>query len=344
MEQTLWRLLNRKGVQNAKGSLMKPVKPVKNQYRGINAHLHSHWQAKGGWDEFHFDHITHLSAALRLQLRPMGYIVGSQNSLQIRRMDEPARRPEADVTIYDPDPVRSRQPVTSAVTAPQVVHLLDVLEIYEEVSPYRSIVIYDQPGKGTPVAWIELLSPSNKPGGQDAEIYKRKRQDILQTGIVFVELDYLHESSPTFLKIPDYRTRGATDRSQAGSSPYRIVVADPRPIFNEGDAYIYAISVDDLLPVVKIPLSSGDIVEFDFNPPYQRTFEEDFCGDNVDYTQLPLNFDRYSDADKARILSRSLAVLRASEQGISLEQQPEPVEVLALDEVLKQWDAVKNEN
>ena len=39
---------------------MERVNSKRNQYRGINAHLHSFWQAKGGWDSFHSNHMTDL--------------------------------------------------------------------------------------------------------------------------------------------------------------------------------------------------------------------------------------------------------------------------------------------
>ena len=60
-----------------------------------------------------------------------------------------------------------------------------------------------------------------------------------------------------------------------------------------------------------------------------------FYGDRLDYSQLPLNFDRYREADQARIVSRMLAVIEAAQAGRDLEQPPQPVEPLPLDEALK---------
>ena len=64
---------------------MKPVHTVKNQYLGINAHLHSYLQASSDWTEFHTNHITDLMRLMRAQLYPMGYIAKIEQSLQIRR-------------------------------------------------------------------------------------------------------------------------------------------------------------------------------------------------------------------------------------------------------------------
>jgi Protein of unknown function (DUF4058) len=320
-------------VYKGKGE-MQPVRSLKNQYLGINAHLHSQWQSEGGWDEFHMSHIVHLANGLHAQLRPMGYTANIKQSLQIRRYGEPAGKPESDVTIYDTDPTRGFTPQSQGsgievmtMTVPEIFNFKQA-----EVEQYRAVGIYTfEPGKrdqGEAVAWIELLSPSNKPGGQDANYYSDKRLKILQSGVVFVELDYLHETPPNFAGLPNYVNRGKYLRPQPGSAPYCIVVIDPRPTFMEGRANTHRFRVDDPLPTVPIPLNKGDIVSADFGSPYQRTFTEGFFGDDVDYHQFPLNFDRYSETDQARIAARMLAVLEAARSGIDLETGPFPTQAL----------------
>jgi hypothetical protein len=317
---------------------MQPVRSLKNQYLGINAHLHSQWQSEGGWDEFHMSHIVHLANGLRARLRPMGYTANIMQSLQIRRYGEPAGKPESDVTIYDTDPTRGYKPSARGHSI-QVMTIPEIFNFKEaDVEKYRAVGIYRfTPGKrefGEPVAWIELLSPSNKPGGQDANYYTDKRLKILQSGVVFVEIDYLHETPPNFAGLPNYVNRGKSLPPQAGSAPYRIVVIDPRPEFLAGEARTYPFYVDDPIPVVDIPLNDGDVVTYDFNAPYDKTFTEGFFGDSVDYSQLPPNFDRYSEPDQARIAARMLAVIEAAQKGINLETGPFPAPVIPLDDAL----------
>lgn len=294
------------------------VRSLKNHYRGINAHLHSLFQHQGGWDEFHTSHIVHLSTLLKTQLRPMGYTAAIEQSLQIRRNEQPAGKPKSDVTLYDLDKSRSRhQPVPlPADTHQLVLDLPDVLENEEELAEYRAIGVYefDASEQGDPVAWIELLSPSNKPSGQDDIYYRKKRRKLLESGIVFVEIDYLHESPPTFPRIESYRRK-------SDAHPYRIIVVDPRPSTAEGKFYASQFDVDDPIPVVNIPLNGEDILKFDFGVPYTKTFEEVFYGDLVDYSQLPLHFDRYSESDQLHILTRMLTVIEAQD----LEQAPLPL-------------------
>src|SRR5688572_2646696 len=104
---------------------MAPVRSIRNQYLGINAHLHSYWQAVGGWNRFHTNHISDLLRALRPQLLPLGYDADIEPSLQIRRIDDggPDFRPESDVTIYDLDPARARLP-RNALSAAGVAELV----------------------------------------------------------------------------------------------------------------------------------------------------------------------------------------------------------------------------
>lgn len=310
------------------------TRSTRNQYRGINAHLHSLWQAEGGWDEFHTSHIVYLANALKAQLLPMGYTASIQQSLQIRRYGEPAGRPESDVTIYDVTPARRAESARGTVgqVGQLVIPIPALLALKEQdVEQYRAIGVYQYvPGKrerGEPVTWIELLSPSNKPGGQDSAYYHDKSLKIIRSGIVLVELDYLHESAPTFASLANY--------SQT-VHPYRILVIDPRPELLKGQAQIYQFDVDDSIPVVNIPLSGSDVLSFDFGQPYHKTLAESLFASEVIYRELPVNFDRYGAIDQARIVARMLAVLDADQRGESLTNDaPFPVNALPLAEALQ---------
>lgn len=328
--------------------MVKPVHSIKNQYLGINAHLQSKLQTDGGWDSFHTIHLGHLTTAIQVQLRPMGYEADIEQSLQIKHSIDPARYPKADVMIYDPDPVRAFQPsigLSSTNTQEIVMSIPSLLNITEEqLEFYKAIAIYkvtaSRQDRGEPITWIELLSPSNKPTGRDFESYREKRTQILQAGIVFVEIDYLHQYPPTLAGLANYRAYGKNQKPELGSHPYRITVIDPRPDFLEGQGRSRQFDVDELIPVIIIPLSASDKLDFDFGAPYRKTFEEMFYGDKVDYSQLPINFELYSEFDQSRIVSRMLAVLDAAQKGVDLERAPEAVETLQLGKALKQIQAI----
>lgn len=312
---------------------MSPVRALKNQYRGINAHLHSYWQGTGKWNRFHNFHIGQLMELLTHQLLPMGYTAEMEESLQIRRLDATSRRPVADILISDLNP--SRSPAHPAASSPdiQTMALPAILEEAEDIEhPYFAVAIYDLDDSGTPVAWVELLSPTNKGNSRDAVDYTHKRQDLLRSGLVFVELDYLHETPPTLPRLSDYTRR------ESNAFPYRIAVLDPRPDYAHGLGSWKEFSVDDPIPQMPIQLNGDDVLRFDFGEAYQKTFVAAAYGlKSVDYAQLPLNFERYSPSDQARIVNRMLAVLKASEAKHDIEaDSPLPTKNLSLVDALAQ--------
>jgi len=83
------------------------------------------------------------------------------------------------------------------------------MRLSDEDDWYSAVAIYQrhQP-HGDLVAWIELLSPTNKPLGRHFDAYRAKRQMLLQAQLVFVEIDLLHESPPT-VNVPSYVARRA---------------------------------------------------------------------------------------------------------------------------------------
>jgi hypothetical protein len=250
---------------------MSPVHAVKNQYLGINVHLHSYWQAEQKWNRFHNAHITDLVKLMKAQLLPLGYTAEMEESLQIRRVgDDLLRRSKSDFLVYDSTPER---PFTVHTTSASGLTVAELIE--EDVEhPYFAIAIYERKydsQRGQPVAWVEL---------------------------VLVELDYLHETPPTYSLLLDYSDR---ERRHPKARPYRIVMLNPRPDMKSGPTLVREFDVDERIPVVDIPLNAGDILTFDFGAAYGKTFEEMLYGleAEADYTQLPSSFDRYSQADQA---------------------------------------------
>ncbi len=172
---------------------MPALHSARNQYAGINAHLHSYWQGRGGWSRFHTNHIAELLRALRPLLLPRGYYADIEPSLQIRRLNdaEPPRRPESDLTIYDRDRDRAALPRGAGPRGGVAKLVLPLAEgLFGEAlseKDYGAIAIYEalpnRLDRGEPIVWLELLSPSNKPGGRDARSYFDTRLTVLESGI-----------------------------------------------------------------------------------------------------------------------------------------------------------------
>lgn len=309
-----------------------PIHSVKNQYFGVNAHLHSFWQGEGKWHRFHNVYIAQLLVTLKAQLIPMGYTAETEESLKIRRIADRPAYPRADILVTDRDRLRSRPTSLVAIADPQLLTVEDFIELEEDTEhPYYAIAIYERlvNDEDQPVAWIELLSPSNKGRSVDAYIYRAKRAELLRNGLVFVEIDYLHESPPTFERLADY---SAKDKD---AHPYRIVVLDPRPNFHVGPVFLHEFDVDQVIPTVDIPLNGSDVLTFDFDKVYRKTFEEALYGYDMDYRQLPLNFQRYSRTDQQRIAARMVTVVEAVQQDIDLKTGPLPAQEISLPTALE---------
>lgn len=322
---------------------MRPLHSIKNQYPGINAHLHSYWQGRRGWSRFHTNPIADLLRALRPALLPRGSDADIEPALQIRRLDdaEPPRFPESDLTIYDLDRDRAARPGESQSRAGVAELVMPLAEgLFGEplsANDYGVLKIYEAvPGRldrGALIARIELLSPSNKPGGCDTRDYFDKRLSVIESGIAFIEIDYLHESPMTLRGLPGYHARrGGPPDNRAHA--YRIAIRDPRPDFGRGTLRVGDFDVDAPLPIVALPLSGDETLAFDFGPPYRKMFEETLYGlQLVDYGALPDGFDRYSTTDQRRIATRMLAVAEAA-AGHDLETGPFPVRELPIAEAL----------
>ena len=247
-----------------------------NQYRGINAHMHSYAQhERDGWSGFHSMHIQHLVAAIDALL-PSGYEVIGERSLQIRDNDLESgqviiRKPEPDVTIWDTGAKPGQVSRTSTLTEPVLtIPLVDTLIARNPEDAVKAVVIRELSPSGEeskPVTRIELLSPANKVG-DGALLYWAKRDLTMHTGTVLIEIDYLHETESPVPGVWSY------PKQHPKAFPYVITVSDPRPSFREGHLKIYGVRVDQVLPTIAVPLSGNETIDLNFDQVYQRTFSQ----------------------------------------------------------------------
>jgi len=277
----------------------------RNLYPGVNAHLNSVLQAESSrWRSYHSYHITDLARGID-QWLPPGYRTLAEQSLQGGEIQISYGRPThlhitPDVTIYQDASARHRPKQTSLQATEPIAVLPATYLLEEDIEDTLSgVVIYqigEAEGFGRPITRIELLSPANKPGGSHHRQYSEKRLQALKSGLRMVEIDYLHESPSIHRVLPSYRN------GDADAYPYTILVTDPRPNLDKGNTFVYGAAIDKSLPIVEIPLAGADIVLVDFGSIYNRTFEAtSYLQDLVDYAQDPVNFDRYTPADQAKI-------------------------------------------
>ena len=278
-----------------------------NQYRGVNAHLHSLLQNElAGWETFHGMHIAHLAAAID-RLLPDGYTVIPEKSMQIRELNPntgeapvASKRPKPDLSILMVGTMGEREQPSSSPATPTLT--LPATVAYDREDYLTAIVIreIESPGViGKPVTWIELLSPTNKPPNNGYLQFREKRSTALENGITIVEIDYLHETRPTIRQIRSYADQ------QPGAFPYYVVITDPLPTIQDGITQVYGIPVDEPLPELKIPLAEADFVRLRLNEVYNQTYHSlGWYSYRVDYEQEPVNFNAYTPVDQQRIHER----------------------------------------
>jgi hypothetical protein len=232
-----------------------------NPFKGVNPYLNSILQTPETdsrpelWTSFQSNHISFISASLNEQL-PEHYVAYSEKGLQL---------------VEESD--------------------------YEEIRPPFCVVIRlpnEQDRLGEVITRIEVLTPTNKPGGTFYAGYRDRRQASLDRRIPLIEVDYLHESSPVVPALPVYP-------HEMGSYPYIISLAHPIT----GQVNVYGIVIDQLLPVIPIPLAREETLFFDLDPVYQHTFKARRSHLVIkNYDTDPLRFETYSLDDQARIRAR----------------------------------------
>jgi hypothetical protein len=283
-----------------------------NPYQGVNAHLQSHFQQRGGWESFHVAFNVYLRDALQ-GIVPDGYFVMNERSLQINAIDLGGGRGRSfdlrpDVTIFKPVVVLPPVVPTAAVATPnRVIPLIDTLVDVEDEF-LSGILIYRaaQDGDlGSPVTRLETLSPSNKPPGSNYPQYRAKRDALLKSGIHLVEIDFHHERRFPVDTIPSYPQR------ESGATPYNILVDVAAKTSNLGESLHYGFTVDTPIPIIPVPLVEQSIA-LDLNDVYNHVFATNPAyGALLDYTQPPLAFDTYTADDQARIRARMTAIANA---------------------------------
>ncbi len=154
-----------------------------------------------------------------------------------RSAEERAPLGRPDVGIHSPVNPIDEFPVSSTSTAPLTVFIpaaVDELTI-------RHLEILDTANRSLVTA-IEVLSPSNKRSGSDRDLYWSKVHQLLRSRSHFVELDLL---------------RGGPRMPWNGipKCDYCAIVsrADRRP-----EVDCWPIMLRDPLPILNIPLASGD--------------------------------------------------------------------------------------
>jgi hypothetical protein len=139
------------------------------------------------------------------------------------------------------------------------------------------------------VTVIELLSPANKSGGKDSEVYRFKRNEYIGGSINLVEIDLLRRGQ-----------RPPVGEPSPPQSDYVIAVHDGQ---DRGRFGIWPFSVREPIPIVPVPLDPDEaFVTLDLRKCLDRVYDGGRYGDQLDYRRPPDHALAEPDATWAREL------------------------------------------
>jgi hypothetical protein len=196
--------------------------------------MNPYLERPGVWRDFHDGMLQKLRTYLTPQVRPR-YFVRVQEHLYFREPPDPVGTlgAYADVGVSGtPEPVRGHGPTPAPATI--------TLTLPVEEDPAVALEVFDRDGERL-VTVLELLSPSNKYAGADREQYLGERRRLLRAGVNIVEVDLLRGGPRTLPDLP--------------AGDYFAVVARPAEWPQAG---VWPIRLGDRLPVIPIPLRTGD--------------------------------------------------------------------------------------
>jgi Protein of unknown function (DUF4058) len=193
------------------------------------------------WTDGHSRLIRSMADELAPRLAPR-FFVGVETrttyvtDLDINRIYQP------DVAIHSGQ--RGGEPrgsVVAVLDPPEVKPAQAVISVCEEVEE-TLIAVQELPARKL-VAVIEVLSPTNKKTADGRKEYLKKRDDLIKSRIILVEIDLLRGGAPTPVKAPPPQT------------DYRIVICRAK---RAKSAELFAFSWRTPVPPINIPLLAGD--------------------------------------------------------------------------------------
>jgi uncharacterized protein DUF4058 len=239
------------------------------------------------WPDFHARMMSTICDRLNPSL-PKRYIASTE--IFVRRVDV---SDEERLIIGGPDiHVSDRSPAPPgpavATTAAPITTILP-----GTVRKQRYVKITD-PGARRVVTVIEILSPSNKSGGDDGQAYRFKREEYIANEVSLVEIDLLRSGRRPPLGDP-----------APPISDYYVLV---RRGWEKDRMGIWPVSVRDPLPPVPVPLDP-DVPEvvLDLRACIDHVYDFGRYAEQLDYTKPPRPPLHEPDATWAReLLARHL--------------------------------------
>ena len=253
-------------------------------------------EMSGLWDDFHADMIAEIKRAIAPQLPPHDavrtgerYYVDVCSPTDLGAVDDRLVQSDARVVaLADRAKSAAGPALLEAPVETDVALELEFREKFLDIREMRS---------GHIVTTIELLSPSNKRGGEGRQQYLLKRNACLLGQRNFVEIDLL---------------RGGTRMPLAGVHPAGEYFVAVFRMSRPGKCGLWPIGLRDRLPSVPVPLLPGENdVPLDLGPMVNSVYVVSNYGLSINYA-LPLSprLNRPEDAAWMEELLRAVGRIR----------------------------------
>jgi hypothetical protein len=220
-----------------------------------------------GWRGLHTLLLGEISALLPPQLNAIGYYVDLEEQVYL---GEWGREVIPDAVLHEGSQElhRDMKPTVAVVDEPIVVE-----EVREERVPYLEVCRSDD---NRIVTVIELLSSIKKIDNRGREQYMRKRRELTQDEVGFVEIDLLR-TGPLVVDLPfEVLERHPHDYLVNTICPYST------------HAEFYAIRLCDRLPRIRIPLEPEDPdAALDLQAAFNSAYDRGPDRIRIDYTTDP---------------------------------------------------------
>lgn len=220
------------------------------------------------WPDVHQRIITYASDRLQEQVGERYYVgIGERIYVEV-----PDQEQYPDVAIMES---RRKGPPSEAprLEPERDEPIVLVLEPIERREVY--LEIRDARTRNRVVTVIEVLSPSNKRGGDGRKLYLEKQKNVLRSDANLVEIDLLRGGLDTVAVPPERLVQSA----------YRIAVsrADDRR-----RRELYPIGLERRLPRIAIPLIPGDAdVVLDLQAVLEEAYRKGAYARRIDYNESP---------------------------------------------------------
>lgn len=228
------------------------------------------------WPGVHQRLITYTADVLQPEVRPR-YHARIGERLYVVQPPHPMY-PDV-VLVQRPRAVREARvvaPMADVATLEADTPVVLAIPPVEHREPFVEIV---HTAGGEVITVIEVLSPANKTPGEGHHLYRRKQQEILDSSVHLVEIDFLSEGPHTV---------AISEEALASLKERRYLVSVNRAATERYQFELYPVPLQRRLPRISVPLREPDPdVVLDLQAVFTRCYDNGGYEDFVDYHRPP---------------------------------------------------------